>query len=428
MNKLYPIPLLGQGTAEIESLSSYVLRLAFEHGASGGTFLSAIAEMSGHDSRSYRSVVAHRHGIGALSRVNASTDRLRLLLAELTGQNLFSGALQFLGRNAFLVSADIGGIRWCPECFCEMSEMDTPRYIKQLWQMKVVCYCPLHRTALESQCSQCRSEQRSARAAAPVGWCMKCGLSLAKRGDPLLIKDIIPSWECMSFDLVEIFSKTSRDSEEQNCTITSRDYIEELTSRLQEMFIERRPPPIGLDLMQVASKPRGGNSRLTTLRRLAYMMNMSLYEMLTRPFDVLRLPCQVVNFKYLPDQIKVRKKLTRNHQREHYKILFILENQLTPPSLKQLARLAKVSIGYLEYRFPGLVRKVVDRHKSYQEQQYLKRRYRAQTAALKFFTDERYATHTQSRKEAYRVLREETGLPKWVLMDAIQVAYRAICG
>ncbi|BFM05686.1 hypothetical protein GCM10025791_44560 [Halioxenophilus aromaticivorans] len=50
-------------------------------------------------------------------------------------------------------------------------------------------------------------------------------------------------------------------------------------------------------------------------------------------------------------------------------------------------------------------------------------RYRAQTAALQFFIDDRYADHTQSRKEAFRVLKEETGLPKWVLKNAIQTAY-----
>ena len=88
--------------------------------------------------------------------------------------------------------------------------------------------------------------------------------------------------------------------------------------------------------------------------------------------------------------------------------------------------MAKVSAGYLEYRFPSLVRQVVDSHRAYQEQQKLVNRYRAQTAAVRFFTDDRYACHTHSRKEAYRVLSAETGLPKWVLKDAIQVAYRAL--
>lgn len=426
MNKLFPIPLLGQGTADIESLSSYVLRIAYEHGVSVGMLISAIPEMSEVDSCVvYRSGVAGRGGIESLARVNNCSLRWRQLLTELTGQDLFCGALQFLSRNVYLVSADIGGIRWCPECFCEMSRIDMPRYIKQIWHMKAIDYCPLHRTPLESVCPRCESVQQSMRVEAPPGWCVKCGFNLGERKRPLLLEDIQPSWECMSLDLVEIFEKTARDPEDRYWD-TSRSFITEMMSSLSELAKERRTSCPALEVMMMANTSRGLAWKLITLRRLAYMMNMSLYEMLTNPFDILRLPVQIIDVKDLPDQIKVRKKIARNHESEYQKILSILEGQASPPSLKQLARLAKLSVGYLEYRFPGLVRKVVDRHKAYQDQQYLKRRYRAQTAALKFFIDDRYSAYSQSRKEAYRVLREETGLPKWLLKDAIQVAYRAI--
>jgi hypothetical protein len=426
MNKLFPIPLLGQGTADIESLSSYVLRLAYEHGASVGAFITAITEMSGVDSCVYRSGVAGRAGIESLARVNNCSTRWRLLLTELTGQNLFCGALQFLGLHVYLVSTDIGGIRWCPECFSEMSWIDAPRYIKQIWHMKAISHCPLHRTPLESVCPHCDDAQLSMKADVLLGWCMKCGFNLGERKRPLSLEDIQPSWECMSLDLVEVFAKTARDPEEKYCSETTRTFIREMMKGLGALSKERRRPCPALEVMKMATTSRGMCWRLITLRRLAYMMNMSLYEMLSNPFDVLRLPAQIIDVKDLPDQIKVRKKIARNHESEYKKILLILESQSSPPSLKQLARLAKLSVGYLEYRFPGLVRKVVDRYQAYQDQQYLKRRYQAQTAALKFFIEDRYAAHAQSRKEAYRVLREETGLPKWVLKDAIQVAYTAI--
>lgn len=426
MNKLFPIPLLGQGTADIESLSSYVLRIAYEHGVSVGMLISAIPEISEVDSCVvYRSGVAGRGGIESLARVNNCSFRWRQLLTELTGQDLFCGALQFLSRNVYLVSADIGGIRWCPECFSEMSRIDMPRYIKQIWHMKAVDYCPLHRTRLESVCPYCGSVQQSMRAETPLGWCMKCGFNLGERKRPLSLEDIQPSWECMSLDLLEVFEKTARDPEDEDWEM-SRSFIQKMMSSLSELAEERRTPCPAIEVMNMAHTSRGLAWKLITLRRLAYMMNMSLYEMLTNPFDVLKLPVHIGDFKDLPDQIKVRKKIARNHEGEYQKILSILEGQANPPSLKQLARLAKLSVGYLEYRFPGLVRKVVDCHKAYQDQQYLKRRYRAQTAALKFFIDDRYSAYSQSRKEAYRVLREETGLPKWLLKDAIQVAYRAI--
>ncbi|HCS63575.1 MAG TPA: hypothetical protein DIW64_05480 [Cellvibrio sp.] len=427
MNKLFPIPLLGQGTADIESLSSYVLRVAYEHGVSVGTLFSAVIEMSKAESRlEYHSDVSGRAGIEILARVNKCSSQWRRLFTELTGQDLFCGALQFLSRSVYCISTDIGGIRWCPECFSEMSRIDMPRYIKQIWHMKAVDYCPLHRTRLESVCPCCGSVQHSMRAETPLGWCMNCDFNLGERKGPLSLEDIQPSWECMSLDLVEIFEKTARDLEDMHCFRTSDIFIRDTTSTSEDWVGDGRTSCLAIEVLRTLRTPQRQPLKLISLRRLAYMMNMSLYEMLTSPLNVLNLPAQIIDVKTLPDQIKIRKKIARNHQSEYQRIMLILESQASPPSLKQLARLAKLSVGYLEYRFPGLVRKVVDRHKAYQDQQYLKRRYRAQTAALKFFIDDRYSAYSQSRKEAYRVLREETGLPKWLLKDAIQVAYRAI--
>ena len=55
------------------------------------------------------------------------------------------------------------------------------------------------------------------------------------------------------------------------------------------------------------------------------------------------------------------------------------------------------------------------------KREQLTRRYRTLAAAPSSLL-ERYIHHTRSRKRAYRVL-EETGLPKWVLKNAIQTAY-----
>jgi len=45
---------------------------------------------------------------------------------------------------------------------------------------------------------------------------------------------------------------------------------------------------------------------------------------------------------------------------------------------------------------------------------------------LDFFLKDKYAKYSKSRKQAYKVLREETGLPKFILKDAIQTAYSAL--
>lgn len=149
---------------------------------------------------------------------------------------------------------------------------------------------------------------------------------------------------------------------------------------------------------------------------------MPLNELLTCSGTAYRLSYDVLNIKSLPEHLKHRKKTVRNHKYAYRKQVAYLEEQQIPPSLKEAARFSQVSPRYLEYRFPSLVRRIVERYQSYQYQTTLVNRYHTQAAVLQFFTEERYGDHTQSRKGAYRVLKEETGLSKRVLKNAIQTA------
>jgi hypothetical protein len=72
------------------------------------------------------------------------------------------------------------------------------------------------------------------------------------------------------------------------------------------------------------------------------------------------------------------------------------------------------------------VAELVAKHQAYEQQQKLKKVYYAQSAALRFFLDEKYSDISKSRKQAYKTIREETGLPKFVLKRAVQTAYEVI--
>ena len=122
--------------------------------------------------------------------------------------------------------------------------------------------------------------------------------------------------------------------------------------------------------------------------------------------------------------------VTHKTKREHRAILRkarrLIKSSDAPPSLKGLAKGVDVSVGYLEYRHPVLVQDVVSRYAEYEDHERIKRICRAQRVALEFFVSEKYAKEPHSRKQAYRTLRAETGLPKYLLRRAIQRAYSAI--
>ncbi|SFE89531.1 hypothetical protein SAMN04487869_1232 [Marinobacter sp. DSM 26671] len=95
-------------------------------------------------------------------------------------------------------------------------------------------------------------------------------------------------------------------------------------------------------------------------------------------------------------------------------------------SLKALATKVGVSVGYMDYQHPALASEIKAKYQDFHSQQQLRKRYRAQKLALDFFLSEKYSDEPQSRKRAYKVLREETGLPKHLLRHAIQSAYLCI--
>src|SRR5690606_20062041 len=105
------------------------------------------------------------------------------------------------------------------------------------------------------------------------------------------------------------------------------------------------------------------------------------------------------------------------------KIGKILSDRPDPPSLKELAESVGVSVGYLSYRYPVLSKNVVIKHKKHADEAMRMKRSLALAKALDYFVSEKYGYVGSSRKQAYKILREETGLPKFVLKSAIQKAY-----
>jgi hypothetical protein len=166
---------------------------------------------------------------------------------------------------------------------------------------------------------------------------------------------------------------------------------------------------------------------LKKVRRFAFHAGIPLADIISGNGDKSTEVLDPAWSRDLPDELKrVGLKNRRKHREVHQCIKEIIESQQHPPSLKKVARLAEVSVGYLEYRFPDLVRKIVERYSAAREQEMEDKRLRAKCCAISFFVDEKYAGCTQSRKEAYRVLRAETGLPKFVLKSAIKSAYEVL--
>jgi len=128
----------------------------------------------------------------------------------------------------------------------------------------------------------------------------------------------------------------------------------------------------------------------------------------------------------LPTYLRAMPKARRNHQEIIASIDRVRSDVAGALSLKEVARRVAVSVGYLEYRFPALVRQIIRDYRDFKEREKIRQIHSAKQAALMYFVTEKHGDTLTSRRQAYRELRAETGLPKSMLRCAIEEAYRTV--
>lgn len=144
----YRLPLCGIGTSEVESLRSYLLRLAAEHCMIPREVIATVASRTPH----YR-LDANRTAFWRCFPVSGTGDRaerLATMLTEATGTDL---ATATLARFRQVISARrlcrVQIARYCPECVRQRVE-DTHVHAPLLWELQVVNACPVHGNRLLS--------------------------------------------------------------------------------------------------------------------------------------------------------------------------------------------------------------------------------------------------------------------------------------
>jgi AraC-like DNA-binding protein len=431
VNKLFPIPLLGAGTSDVESLASYIHRIAYEHGLYVGELLRYI-HREGRDFIEMHGSLPKMScyiGVHELIRPNRLTKMIVNLLDIFTSQNLKESTLWFMdsaiGRSTSEVSE---GFRWCRECLAEMEYLGQEMYFKLVWHMSGVEICAKHRLRLSNICDFCGCNQTTYRKHYPLGRCQQCGYSLSSTQAGVPAIELENSWELSGVDLLELFT----DLAKSNHVALPKDGVLRSLDQLFDYYWSHDREAELYELMSrdefLALVHRQTPISLKVARRMAYRLGLSLYTLMSGNAQY---STGVLSPNHLSQMshsfLDPAKKMYRDHVRVIAELRKIITSLDRPPSLKALAENLNVSVGYLEYRFPMIVREVVDKHKAYADEVRRRRQLDAQNAALQYFLSDEYLAYPKSRKQAYIFLRKETRLPKFVLKRAIQNAYELSC-
>ena len=171
----YHLKLQGIGSGLVESLTSYIARLAQNHNVFPGTLMEReIAPLvnKAHGGANLHKIYAHT---AALNGTGVMAANLVQALQRLTLHN----NLQYL---TMLPWADVlparGLLRstraWCPKCYEEWQSNNQILYEPLAWAIDTVKVCSLHYQFLITQCPHCQQVMRTLAWRSRPGYCSKC--------------------------------------------------------------------------------------------------------------------------------------------------------------------------------------------------------------------------------------------------------------
>jgi hypothetical protein len=174
-SRLYSLEPIGIGTSLVESLTSYIARLAENHCLFPKDLISqALLSIS---LKKYKStnLFSLRNFTGSFNGIGIVASDLVQLLQLLTSRNELT-LLTFLSCSSVLPQRKL--IRqyqaWCPQCYENWKSKGQIIYQPLLWSTEVVKLCLRHNQVLISQCPYCYQKVPLLSSYSRVGYCSNC--------------------------------------------------------------------------------------------------------------------------------------------------------------------------------------------------------------------------------------------------------------
>ena len=182
-SRLYSLEPVGVGTSLVESLSSYLIRLAQEHCVlPKKLIMGEIAPIIlGEEyqpemlKKSVSSIFGYRDAKPAINGMGNMTRSLTDALEQLTLRQ----DLKYLSCLTYKKVIQEQGLfrkhqAWCPKCFEQWHQSGNTLYEPLIWSFKDIPYCQQHHCLLIDTCPHCGSRQKAIANNRRLGFCDHC--------------------------------------------------------------------------------------------------------------------------------------------------------------------------------------------------------------------------------------------------------------
>ncbi len=336
----------------VESLTSYLSRLAEAHYVTVGTLISqVIAEELGKNyitessqkcgSKLYKNAFA-LNGLGVL------TKEFVRVISNLTGCDVSFLTLQSWrnicpDRNIFRPTK-----AWCPKCLEDWKSKRLPIYEPLVWCFKDVRLCKIHNALLITHCPSCDSGIPLLNRMSRNGYCSHCNrwLGAADTPDMEMESDHI-SWDYFVTSTIEDLLINQPNP---NITISSvKGFIDALIE--QAGGIIGFSKYLGIAKSMVSEWYRGlHRPSFSMLLKICYSVNTNLLPALSKEQSIYLMNKPVFSSS---KQKAVKRKIDWRKVEEN--LIDILNNaESAPPSMKAVAQEMNIDRRLLYSHFPGL--------------------------------------------------------------------------
>jgi TniQ len=183
-SRLYHLKPVGVGSPMVESLTSYIVRLAEEHSVYPHVLIThEIAPRLKQPSLYqkgrfvYNYLTAYWKNSSTLNGCTSQTGDMVQALEQLTLRHDLHFLTMLTWQNVFSPTNLLRRTRaWCPICYKEWRNKNQTLYEPLLWSLKVINVCHQHRLRLQTWCPnpKCNQMQLPLSSHTQSGYCSRC--------------------------------------------------------------------------------------------------------------------------------------------------------------------------------------------------------------------------------------------------------------
>ncbi len=379
-SRLYSLEPRGVGSAHVESLTSYLGRLAYAHQVSvSKLILHEIAPVFRRPKTKGSFFGADNCG---LLRANDLSKELIWILQRLTGRLDLSYLTILPWAEIMATPETVRPHRaWCSGCLEEQRSTGELIYEPLWWGFQLIVICPRHTQALQTQCPHCLKQQPWLAFRSNVGYCSACRTWLGIVPDPQSLKlpamtNFELSWQHW---LVEAIGELLAAGPALHHIPLGERLVAGLSNycaQVAEGNVPRFAKILAAHNLDISATRLNcwllGKKRpsLQTLLQLCFCLRIKPLALLTDQ-TTLREPTSLRTLAF-PAELKpqpVKPALIRDQLEQSIKAI-VAADQDPPPSLSQVSKQLNVAgTSSLVRYFPEQCAIIVERYRAYQQTQ-----------------------------------------------------------